>query len=110
MMKRWSQLAPDECKERLNGWEVKVLPEIPIFISVHEARLTLAEITTIEASHRYLLQSAVQTAIGDRRGMFHLRGLRHWCFAEVEMDGKTSGILKSPYPMTALLEGYLACI
>jgi hypothetical protein len=110
MLKRWSQLAPEECKEHGTGWAVNIIPEIPIFISAHEARLSLAEVTTIEASHRHLLQSAIQTAITDRLGMFHIRGMRSWAEAEVRIENRHSEKVNSPYVLVALLEAYLECI
>jgi hypothetical protein len=97
----------DRCQEHGGGWKISGLIEGDILISEADARRPLSEHYKIETLNRYALQAAVQIAITDRLGTFLLRGSRSRVEAEVKVLGRESGLIRSPYAVTALLEGYL---
>lgn len=107
LLAKWSELELDRCQEFGGGWRITGLIEGDILISESDARRPLSEHYKIETLNRYALQAAVQIAITDRLGTFLLRGSRNRVEAEVTVLGRESGLIRSPYAVTALLEGYL---
>ena len=107
LLAKWSALELDRCQEYGAGWKITGLIEGDILISDCEAKRPLSEHYKMESLQRYALQAAVQIAITDRLGTFLLRGSRNRVEAEVTVLGRESGLVRSPYAVTALLEGYL---